>query len=98
MSGFPLAPADAVAALCGVNVLAFAAFGVDKALAEAGRRRIAERRLLWFAALGGTAGAYAARALFRHKTRKQPFSDRLLAIALVQMLAAVGLIGWFWRG
>ena len=57
--------------------------------------RIPERELLFLAALGGTPGAYAARHLFRHKTRKQPFSDRLRIIAFAQVMALAALAGWF---
>jgi uncharacterized membrane protein YsdA (DUF1294 family) len=75
--------------LIATNLLAFAAFGIDKMLAGARGRRIAESTLLTLALLGGTPGAYAGRALFRHKTRKQPFSRRLHAIAVVQGVIAV---------
>lgn len=82
--------------LIAINFIAFAAFGIDKMLAEAGRSRIAEVTLLTWAVLGGTAGAYAGRSLFRHKTRKQPFSSQLHGIAALQVtLLIVGtLIGW----
>ena len=54
--------------------------------------------MLTLAFLGGTLGAYAGRALFRHKTRKQPFGANLLAIAVLQVLALVALIGWLLSG
>ena len=54
--------------------------------------------MLLFAFLGGTLGAYAGRSLFRHKTRKQPFNSHLFQIAVVQMLALGGLIGWWLSG
>ena len=66
-------PANIVTALIAINFLAFAAFGIDKARAEAGAWRVSEGTLLRLAFFGGTPGAYAGRALFRHKTRKQPF-------------------------
>lgn len=90
----PLSPADLVTALAAINFAAFAAFGIDKARAEAGAWRIAESTLLLLALLGGTIGAYAGRALFRHKTRKQPFSGQLLGIAVLQ----AGAIGWWLIG
>ena len=77
--------------LIGANFFAFAAFGIDKARAENGRRRTSEADLLMFAVLGGTAGAYAGRHLFRHKTRKQPFSSRLHTIAILQLAGGAGL-------
>ena len=51
--------------------------------------------MLLFAFLGGTLGAYAGRSAFRHKTRKQPFNSHLSTIAVLQMLALGGLIGWW---
>ena len=57
------------AALVAINLIAFAAFGLDKAKAERGQYRIAETTLLTLAFLGGTPGAYAGRAVLRHKTR-----------------------------
>lgn len=90
--------AEVVWALAAINLLTFALFGLDKALARRDARRIRESTLLWLALLGGTPGAYAARRLFRHKTRKQPFSNYLFAIATLQVVAIGGFIGWFWTG
>ena len=89
-----LTPANLATALVVLNFIAFAAFGMDKAAAENGRRRIAEATLLGWAFFGGTAGAYAGRALFRHKTRKQPFCGRLHGIAVFQVIAIGAWIGW----
>ena len=91
-------PANIAAALIAINLIAFAAFGLDKAKARRGQYRIAESTLLLFAFLGGTLGAYAGRSLFRHKTRKQPFNSNLFTIAVLQMLALGGLIGWWVSG
>ena len=79
----------------GINFIAFSAFGIDKWLAETGARRISEASLLGWALLGGTPGAYAGRALFRHKTRKQPFSSELHGIAILQLVVGVGLLVYF---
>ncbi len=48
--------------------------------------------------LGGTPGAYAGRAVFRHKTRKQPFSSELHFIAILQAVALAALAGWMLAG
>ncbi|MCW1431861.1 DUF1294 domain-containing protein [Novosphingobium sp. JCM 18896] len=85
-------------ALIAINLLTFAAFGLDKMLAKTHWRRMRETALLWFAALGGTPGAYAGRALFRHKTRKQPFSRRLHAVAAFQLLLLAGALAWVMAG
>jgi uncharacterized membrane protein YsdA (DUF1294 family) len=88
-----LTPANLITALIAINFAAFAAFGIDKSFAENGQRRIRESTLLKLAFFGGTPGAYAGRAAFRHKTRKQPFSRNLAIIAGLQVLAA-GLLFW----
>lgn len=42
-----------------IYAVAFVSFGIDKALARGGSRRIGEGTLLGWALLGGTAGVYA---------------------------------------
>ena len=74
-----------------VNVWTMLCFWQDKRRAVAGERRIREADLLALALVGGSPGAFLARHLFRHKTRKEPFSTRLLVIAALQAGAAIGL-------
>ena len=81
-----------------INFVAFAAFGIDKLAARRGAWRISEARLLGFAFFGGSPGAYAGRSLFRHKTRKQPFSSELHGIAALQLVALGALAGWWFYG
>ncbi|MEL6707171.1 MAG: DUF1294 domain-containing protein [Pseudomonadota bacterium] len=92
----PISPAEIIMALCAMNFAAFAAFGIDKALAENHARRISEASLLQLAFFGGIGGAYAGRALFRHKTRKQPFSNHLHIIAGLQLCGAAFLTIFLW--
>lgn len=92
----PIGSAEIIPALAAINFAAFAAFGIDKALAENRARRISEAALLQLAFFGGIGGAYAGRALFRHKTRKQPFSNQLHMIALLQLCGAVFLAVFLW--
>ena len=87
-------PANLATYLGVINLVAFAAFGIDKLAARRGGWRVSEARLLGFALFGGSPGAYAGRRLFRHKTRKQPFSGQLLGIAALQLAALGGLVGW----
>ena len=89
-----LSPANVATGLIAMNFLAFAAFGLDKHKAEIGAWRVRGSTLLWLAFLGGTAGAYAGRAAFRHKTRKQPFGRNLFTIAVLQIASAGLLLGW----
>jgi uncharacterized membrane protein YsdA (DUF1294 family) len=93
-----ISPLGAALYLIAINFLAFAAFGLDKMLAEARAWRISEANLLGLALLGGSPGAYAGRHLFRHKTRKQPFSGELHTIAILQIAAAAGLATWVMTG
>ena len=78
--------------LIAINLFTFAAFGIDKAKAEAGGRRISEANLLTWAMIGGSPAAYAARALFRHKTRKQPFTSHLHMIVVIQLAVLAFLL------
>jgi uncharacterized membrane protein YsdA (DUF1294 family) len=82
----------ALIALVTVNLWTVARFRDDKRRAIAGARRIPEADLLGLALIGGTPGAFLARHLYRHKTRKQPFSTYLLLIAVIQIGAAIGFL------
>ena len=93
-----LTPTNLTLAFLALNLLTFAMFGIDKAKARVGAWRVAETTLLMLAFFGGTVGAYAGRAVFRHKTRKQPFNSNLFAIAVAQVLGLGGLIGWWLTG
>lgn len=95
---FILGPAHLITAPIAVNFVAFAMFGIDKAKAKAGKRRIAESTLLLLAFVGGTPGAYAGRAVFRHKTRKQPFTRELHTIAAMQGIVIGLALGWMLAG
>ncbi len=70
-----------------INAWTFVMFGWDKVQAEKFQWRVSEATLLRLALFGGSLGAYAGRALFRHKTRKQPFNSRLQNIGLIQLAA-----------
>ena len=74
-----------------INLWTVVRFWDDKRRAIAGMRRIPEADLLGLALVGGSPGALAARHLFRHKTRKEPFGTRLMLIAAVQTGALIGL-------
>ena len=79
-----------ILALVVINGLTMLQFWNDKRAARAGGRRISEADLLFLSAIGGTPGAFLARKLFRHKTRKEPFSTQLFVIAALQMGGALG--------
>jgi uncharacterized membrane protein YsdA (DUF1294 family) len=84
--------AAAAIALLVVNLWTMLTFWRDKQRAVAGARRIAEADLLMLALFGGSPGAILARRMFRHKTRKQPFSTWLFTIVAIQVGALIGLV------
>ena len=79
-----------------LNLATFVIFGLDKAAAANKRPRVPEATLLTLAALGGSPGALLARPVFRHKTRKQPFSTWLLLIVFVQAAAIAAGLALAW--
>lgn len=81
-----------------INVWTFVMFGWDKFCSETGRWRVSESGLIGLAMIGGTPGAYLARRVFRHKTRKQPFSEYLKSVAILHLFASISaLIYWLTR-
>ena len=80
----------ALPALIAVNLWTVFRFWQDKQRAVAGQRRIPEGDLLGLALIGGSPGALLARKLFRHKTRKEPFSTQLFVIVALQIGAIIG--------
>ena len=88
--------AETVVALVGfglvvVNLVTIVQYWDDKQRAIAEEKRIPESNLLFLAAIGGSPAALLARRWFRHKTRKEPFSTRLMVIVMVQAGVAIGL-------
>jgi uncharacterized membrane protein YsdA (DUF1294 family) len=81
----------AIGGLAVVNLLAVGSFWDDKQRAIQGKRRIPESDLLSLALLGGSPGALLGRKLFRHKTRKEPFSTQLFVIIALQIGGLTGL-------
>ena len=59
--------------LAAVNLVTFAAFGIDKWKAVRHRWRIPEATLLGLSLIGGALGGLAGMRLFHHKTRKARF-------------------------
>ncbi|MBR5064878.1 MAG: DUF1294 domain-containing protein, partial [Oscillospiraceae bacterium] len=56
-----------------INIIAFAAMGIDKLKAAKGRWRISEKALFLLAAAGGSIGSIAGMFAFRHKTKHLSF-------------------------
>jgi uncharacterized membrane protein YsdA (DUF1294 family) len=81
----------AIPAFVLVNLWTMLRFWQDKQRAVGGQRRISESDLLGLALIGGSPGALLARKLFRHKTRKEPFSTQLLVIIGLQAGIVIAL-------
>jgi uncharacterized membrane protein YsdA (DUF1294 family) len=75
-----------------INFTGFVLFAHDKRAAVRDQWRVPERVLLVTAALGASPAMLLATPMLRHKTRKQPFRALLIAIAVVQVIAAIGLL------
>lgn len=75
-----------VAWLIAANGIAFVLMILDKKFAQSGARRISENTLLGWTTLGGAPGTFAASRLIRHKTRKQPFAARMIAILILELV------------
>ena len=78
-----------------VNVIGFFLMQYDKHLAKNRRRRVSERRIFVYAALGGAAGVWLGMLAFRHKTKHWKFLLGVPALLVVNAacvyLAAVYL-------
>ncbi len=75
-----------------MSVGGFAAYGVDKSAAKAGRGRVSEQTLLTVGLLGGWPGSLIAQQVFRHKTRKRSFRRMFWFTVLINLAVLAGLI------
>ncbi len=77
------------------NLIAFVLMILDKKFAESGARRVSENTLLGWAVVGGALGTFTASRLIRHKTRKQPFAAKMIAILMLEIaMLALGALGF----
>ncbi len=74
-----------------INLSAVAVYGWDKLSAKQGWQRIPEKILLLLALLGGSVGAMAAMAIFRHKTLHLKFRYGVPLILVLQIAGIVYL-------
>lgn len=71
-------------ALLVVNLITYWIYWLDKSRAKKGGRRISERELLMWAAVGGTPAALLAMRRFRHKTKKVSFRIWFWGVVIAQ--------------
>ncbi len=74
-----------------MNILAFIITAYDKRLAITNKKRISEKTLLTFAAVGGTIGSALAMYIFNHKTSKKYYLFKFYRIVFIQILLLFGL-------
>ncbi len=74
-----------------INIITFAVYGIDKALAKARKFRISEATLLLFAFIFGSVGALLGMFIFHHKTKKKKF----LIFVPLMLLAQTALLVWY---
>jgi len=79
--------------LLAVNLVLFAAMGIDKRKAVKGRWRIPEKTLFLLAIVGGSIGGIVGMRVFHHKTKHLSFKLGFPAILILQ-LALVGGIAY----
>lgn len=68
-----------------INIVAFAAFGIDKLKAKKKQWRIPEAVLLLLAFLGGSVGSLAGMYLFHHKTKHKKFTILVPVFLILQI-------------
>ena len=78
--------------LLGLNLWSFILFGIDKRRARRQQRRIPERTLLLSAVLSGCIGAWLGMRVFRHKTRKPGFRQRMVVLTLVDAAIVAAML------
>ena len=72
-----------------INLISFAAMGVDKSKARKRSWRIPESTLFVLALIGGSIGSIIGMHLFRHKTRHWYFLYGMPAILIIQILIVI---------
>ena len=72
---------------CGMSFILLVTMGADKRFAKTGHRRVPEKRLFLFAALGGAAGGLLGMYFFRHKTKHWYFVAGFWALSILQLAA-----------
>ena len=75
--------------MAGWTIPAFAMYGIDKRQAAQGGWRVPEAVLHGLALIGGVIGAWAGRAVFRHKTQKPAFTVVLVIASILWGLIVI---------
>ena len=76
-----------------INIITMFVYGYDKYLAKKRKKRIKEKKLLFFSFLGGSAGAIMGTYIFSHKTSKLKFK----IINILMLFIWIAFYIWIWR-
>ncbi len=82
--------------LTAVNIVGFAAMGIDKSKAKRGAWRISEKMLFLFSIIGGSLGTWAGMYMFRHKTKHwyfMIFMPMIFVMHIVLVMIFIKLFG-----
>lgn len=75
-----------------INLMLFAAMGIDKYKARKGLWRIPEKTLFLLAILGGSVGGILGMKLFHHKTLHPQFKYGFPAILILQLVLLTAVV------
>ncbi|HEY8421121.1 MAG TPA: DUF1294 domain-containing protein [Thermoclostridium sp.] len=78
-----------------INITGFLITGLDKYWAIHKKWRMAEKRFMLLAVLGGGLGVYIGCRIFHHKTRHQKFMIGIPAICIIETAVILFLAGKF---
>lgn len=78
--------------LIAINIITFAAYGLDKRAAINHKPRVRESTLLGLAIIGGSIGALIGMHVFNHKVRKAYFAIGIPLILIVQLIALFSIV------
>ncbi len=81
-----------------INIVAFFLYGIDKWKARHDKWRITKACLIWIAVAGGSIGALLGMKLWHHKTQHAKFKYGLPAILILQIVAVVAAVYYFYMG
>jgi uncharacterized membrane protein YsdA (DUF1294 family) len=74
-----------------INLINFLTMGYDKQQAKKGLRRIPEKRLFTYAAVGGALGGWLGMRSWRHKTKHMSFVLGFPALFVVNVICIYGV-------
>ena len=75
-----------------MNIIAFFLYGLDKWKSRHAKWRITEARLITFALLGGSLGAFLGMKIWHHKTRHAKFRYGLPLILFLHLAIAIAIV------